>query len=110
MSNKSNNAKGAFGRPRSRSTMMLSELDALAGLDALVGSKDEPVIVRYKPQTKEEAAELLESLILVSDWTSGNREPRWYAGFSKDDLLDGKAGVHVTMGRKEVYDTFKALE
>jgi hypothetical protein len=98
MSDKSNNAKGSFGRPRS--TMMLSELDALAG-DPVSDAEDAPVIVRYTPQTPEEAEELLNSLILVSDMTGGaNREPMWYAGFSKDDLLDGRPGVHVTMGKK----------
>jgi hypothetical protein len=81
--------------------MMLSELDALAR-DPAFNGEDAPVIVRYTPQTKEEAEELLKTLILVSDMTSGaNREPRWYAGFSKDDLLNGKPGVHVTMGRRE---------
>jgi hypothetical protein len=74
--------------------MMLSELEKLGGYPC--SGPDEVVIVRYKPKTRVEARELCQSMTLLLDATSANPEPRWYAGFANDDLLDGKPGVVVS--------------
>jgi hypothetical protein len=76
-----------------KTTMMLSELGAIAGKPN--PGKDESVIVRYKPQTKEEARELLKSLTYVMDATKPDYPVTFHAGFSNDELLQGKTGVWI---------------
>jgi hypothetical protein len=76
---------------------MLSELGAIAGYLPPPSDVDHIVIVPYKPKTAEEARKFLKMLTMLVDFTdAGSPDPKWYAGFSDDDLLDGKPGVKVS--------------
>jgi len=79
--------------------MLLSELAALAAgyPSSLTKEEDRVVIVRYKPSTSAEARKLLETFTMLIDAVGdSDPKPKYYAGFSEDDLLDGKPGVRIT--------------